>query len=54
MENKDLDNAKMALAAKLLADCGEAECFRIMSYITIRLEYLHNLESLKMAGYREN
>ena len=54
MENKDLDNSKMSLAAKLLADCGEAECFRIMSYITIRLEYLHNLESLKVAGYVEN
>lgn len=51
MDNLELDNRKMSDAAKLLAECNEAECFRIMSYITIRLEYLHNLESLKGAGY---
>lgn len=39
--------------AKILAESDEQESMRILSYVWIRLEYLHKLENLKLAGYVE-
>ena len=46
-----IEESKMAEIAKKLADCNEAECFRVMSYLVIRLEYLHGMQQLQETGY---
>jgi hypothetical protein len=39
--------------AKMLAEAEEQDCMRAMTYIVIRLEYLHKQEHLKRCGYVE-
>ena len=47
-------NKKLKLFSTILAECDESECFRAMSYITIRLEYLRGEEMKRLAGIRMN
>jgi len=49
MPNDHLTNLKNF--DEILADSNENECFRFMSHIVMRLEYLHERELLKVSGY---
>jgi hypothetical protein len=40
--------------AKILAEASEQDCFRFMSYIVLRLEYLRGKELKRLAGYHAN
>ncbi len=40
--------------AKMLSESDEPECMRFMSYIVLRLEYLHGIEHLKLSGFQPN
>jgi hypothetical protein len=49
MKNDHTENLKNF--SEILAESNENECFRFMSYIVMRLEYLHEQEHLKATGY---
>ena len=52
MDEKKRKN--METFAFILAESDENECFRFMSYIVMRLEYIHGQEMLKKVVYVEN
>ena len=49
-----IDEEKMKQATLLLAECNDAECFRVMSYLQMRLEYLHGVEMMRLANVHPN
>ena len=40
--------------AKMLAEADEAECFKVISYALVRLDYLKGRQELKETGYVAN
>lgn len=40
--------------AKMLAGADEAECFKVISYALVRLDYLKGRKQIQETGYVEN